>query len=95
MTKEYLQWQDPTADSAIFGVDGHPPHKPRSIGSLTQAEIDEGIHLARTRLATGGSRAEYRVVTDMLRRARRQIQEGEDNGENFYFWQSGSFEAGL
>lgn len=74
MTKEYLQWQDPTAERAIFGVDGHAPPKPRSIASLTQAEIDDGIHLTKLRLAAGGSSAQYRALVDVLRSARRQLQ---------------------
>lgn len=77
MTREHLvEWRDPTANRAIFGVEGHALPKPKSITSLTQAEIDDGIHMAKIRLAAGGNRAEYRVVTDMLRSARRQIQGG-------------------
>lgn len=77
MTREHLvEWRDPTANRAIFGVEGCDSPKPRSIGSLTQAEIDEGIRLAKMRRAADGNHAEYRAVADMLRRARRQIQGG-------------------
>lgn len=82
---EYLQWYDPTADRAIFGVEGRAKQpsfpnggslKPGSETSLTQAEIDGRIHLAKIGLANGGNRAQYRAEVDTLRAARRQTQGG-------------------
>ncbi len=82
---EYLQWHDPTANRAIFGDEGPAEQpsfpnggslKPRSEASLTQAEIDRRIHLAKIGLANGGNRAQYRAVVNVLRSARRQIQGG-------------------